>query len=199
MFGDYYDGYFDGVEESNATGGGVPCLRERTTMISPLTKAIISKHAEEFFEKFYTKYDACDTSVEKAMLVLRTKVVVGLIAAVWGFISMIPLGLAGFIVLSPIGLLALLSNFIGPVLIVLLPVLLIFALTEVLPWGLTVQFRFILLPLCLLTGWFDSDMPRGEYTDRYLDYRVDKEFDLNHDQGIEGTMNMIQKVLEKRI
>lgn len=199
MFGDYYDGYFDGVEESNATGGGVPGLRERTTMISPLTKVIVSKHAEEFFEKFYTKYDACDTSAEKAMLVLRTKVVVGLIATVWGFISMIPLGLAGFILLSPIGLLALLSNFIGPVLIVLLPVLLIFALTEVLPWGLTIQFRFILLPLCLLTGWFDSDMPRGEYTDRYLDYRVDKEFDLNHDQGIEGTMNIIQKVLEKRI
>ena len=199
MFGDYYDGYFDGVEESNATGGGVPGLRERTTMISPLTKVIVSKHAEEFFEKFYTKYDACDTSAEKAMLVLRTRVVVGLIATVWGFISMIPLGLAGFILLSPIGLLALLSNFIGPVLIVLLPILLIFALTEVLPWGLTVQFRFILLPLCLLTGWFDSDMPRGEYTDRYLDYRVDKEFNLNHDQGIEGTMNMIQKVLEKRI
>lgn len=199
MFGDYYDGYFDGVEESNTTGGGVPGLRERTTMISPLTKVIVSKHAEEFFEKFYTKYDACDTSAEKAMLVLRTKVAVGVIAAVWGFISMIPLGLAGFIVLSPIGLLALLSNFIGPVLIVLLPVLLIFALTEVLPWGLTVQFRFILLPLCLLTGWFDSDMPRGEYTDRYLDYRVDKEFDLNHDQGIEGKMNMIQKILEKRI
>lgn len=199
MFGDYYDGYFDGVEESNATGGGVPGLRERTTMISPLTKVIVSKHAEGFFEKFYTKYDACDTSAEKAMFVLRTKAVVGLIAAVWGFISMIPLGLAGFILLSPIGLLALLSNFIGPVLIVLLPILLIFALTEVLPWGLTVQFRFILLPLCLLTGWFDSDMPRGEYTDRYLDYRVDKEFDLNHDQGIEGTMNMIQKVLEKRI
>lgn len=199
MFGDYYDGYFDGVEESNTTGGGVPGLRERTTMISPLTKVIVSKHAEDFFKKFYTKYDACETSAEKAMFVLRTKVVVGLIATVWGFISMIPLGLAGFIVLSPIGLLALLSNFIGPVLIVLLPVLLIFALTEVLPWGLTVQFRFILLPLCLLTGWFDSDMPRGEYTDRYLDYRVDKEFDLNHDQGIEGTMNMIQKVLEKRI
>ena len=199
MIGDYYDGYFDGVEESNATGGGVPGLRERTTMISPLTKVIVSKHAEEFFEKFYTKYDACDTSAEKAMLVLRTRVVVGLIATVWGFISMIPLGLAGFILLSPIGLLALLSNFIGPVLIVLLPILLIFALTEVLPWGLTVQFRFILLPLCLLTGWFDSDMPRGEYTDRYLDYRVDKEFNLNHDQGIEGTMNMIQKVLEKRI
>ncbi len=151
------------------------------------------------FLKFYTKYDACDTSAEKTMLMLRTKVVVGVIAAVWGFISMIPLGLAGFIVLSPIGLLALLSNFIGPVLIVLLPVLVIFAFTEVLPWGLTIQFRFILLPICLLTGWFDSDMPRGEYTDRYLDYRVDKEFDLNHDQGIEGTMNMIQKILEKRI
>mgnify|MGYP004504121917 FL=1 len=53
MFGDYYDGYFDGVEESNTTGGGVPGLRERTTMISPLTKVIVSKHAEEFFEILY--------------------------------------------------------------------------------------------------------------------------------------------------
>lgn len=199
MFGDYYDGYFDGVEESNTTGGGVPGLRERTTMISPLTKVIVSKHAEEFFEKFYTRYDACTTSVEKAMLVSSTKVIVGLIAAVWGFISIIPLGLAGLIVLLPVGFLALLSNFIGPVLLVLLPVLLIFAFTEVLPWGLTIQFRFILLPLCLLTGWFDNDMPEGEYTNRYLNYRVAKEYDLNDDQGIEGKMNMIQKMLEKHL
>ena len=197
MFGDYYDGYFDGVEEAKTTGGGVPCLRERTTMISPLTKVIISKHAENFFEKFYTKYDACNTSVEKAMLVLRTKMVVGLIATVWGFISMIPLGLAGFIVLSPIGLLALLSNYIGPALFILLPILLIFAFTEVIPWGLTIQLRFILLPLCLLTGWFDNDMPEGKYTNRYFDYRVDKDCNLNDDQGIEGKMNMIQKFLEK--
>lgn len=197
MFGDYYDGYFDGVAESTTTGSGVPGFRERTTMISPLTKVIVSKHAEEFFEKFYTRYDACNTSAEKTMLVSSTKVIVGLIAAIWGFISIIPLGLAGFIVLLPIGFLALLSNFIGPVLLILLPVLLIFAFTEILPWGLTIQFRFILLPLCLLTGWFDNDMPEGKYTNRYLNYRVAKEYNLNDDQGIEGKMNMIQKWLEK--